>query len=61
LIFRQCIETLSMVKDNHPQSVRSAVGEIVPRWLEGMARVLSELDLGKNDGVEEIMGGVFKV
>jgi hypothetical protein len=41
LIFRQCVMTLFTVKDEHPEAVKAAVGEILPRWLEAFQQLLA--------------------
>ncbi|GAA5887335.1 hypothetical protein JCM6882_002496 [Rhodosporidiobolus microsporus] len=40
LIFRQCVMTLFTVKDEHPEAVKSAVGEILPVWLDAFNQLL---------------------
>ncbi|ETW86593.1 hypothetical protein HETIRDRAFT_456575 [Heterobasidion irregulare TC 32-1] len=42
-VFRQCVEALYMVKDQHPQSVKDASGSILPAWLDAF-KVLLNLD-----------------
>ncbi|KAH8920893.1 ARM repeat-containing protein [Atractiella rhizophila] len=56
LIFRQCVETLFMVKDNHPQAVQTAVSEILPRWLSSFEAFLQ----AREPGEEVIVGAVSK-
>ncbi|GAA6011372.1 hypothetical protein JCM10207_008317 [Rhodosporidiobolus poonsookiae] len=41
LIFRQCVMTLFTVKDEHPDAVKAAVGEILPVWLDAFQQLLS--------------------
>lgn len=50
LIFRQCVMTLFTVKEEHPQAVKTAVGEILPVWLNAFAQLL------ERDPVEELQG-----
>ncbi|BGP14490.1 hypothetical protein JCM10213v2_002439 [Rhodosporidiobolus nylandii] len=40
LIFRQCVMTLFTVKDEHPEAVKAAVGEILPVWLDAFYQLL---------------------
>lgn len=42
-VFRQCVTALFMVKDQHPQSVKEAVGGVLPVWLEAF-KVLLNID-----------------
>ncbi|GAA5933997.1 karyopherin KAP114 [Sporobolomyces koalae] len=44
LIFRQCVMTLFTVKDEHPEAVRAAIGEILPQWLDAFRQLL-EVDI----------------
>ncbi|KAI5119706.1 hypothetical protein M0805_001421 [Coniferiporia weirii] len=39
-VFRQCITTLYMVKEQHPHSVREATGSILPVWIEAFKTLL---------------------
>jgi len=55
-IFRQCVMTLFTVKDEHPASVKAAVAEILPQWLQAFAVLLqqdlaAELASGSWDGL----------
>ncbi|GAA5867303.1 hypothetical protein JCM1840_005019 [Sporobolomyces johnsonii] len=45
LIFRQCVMTLFTVKDEHPEAVKAAIGEILPQWLDAFRQLL-EADIG---------------
>ncbi|BGP06448.1 hypothetical protein JCM10049v2_002270 [Rhodotorula toruloides] len=57
LIFRQCVMTLFTVKDEHPEAVKAAVGEILPRWLEAFQQLLAldvAAELGSSDNWEGI-------
>ncbi|GAA5868959.1 hypothetical protein JCM16303_000320 [Sporobolomyces ruberrimus] len=56
LIFRQCVMTLFTVKDEHPEAVRSAIGEILPQWLDAFRQLLEvdvagELGQGNWEGI----------
>ncbi|KAI0275362.1 ARM repeat-containing protein [Gloeopeniophorella convolvens] len=42
-VFRQCVEALYMVKDQHPQAVKEAAANVLPVWLDAF-KVLLELD-----------------
>ncbi|KAG6810962.1 hypothetical protein H0H92_009610 [Tricholoma furcatifolium] len=42
-VFRQCVECLFMVKDQHPQATKEAVSTILPVWLEAF-KVLLKID-----------------
>ncbi|THH14476.1 hypothetical protein EW146_g5852 [Bondarzewia mesenterica] len=42
-VFRQCVEALYMVKEQHPQAVKEASSSILPPWLEAF-KVLLNLD-----------------
>ncbi|GAA5825501.1 hypothetical protein JCM5353_005327 [Sporobolomyces roseus] len=44
LIFRQCVMTLFTVKEEHPEAVKSAIGEILPQWLDAFRQLL-EVDI----------------
>ncbi|KAI9459661.1 ARM repeat-containing protein [Lactarius psammicola] len=63
-VFRQCVEALYMVKDQHPQAVKEAAGNVLPAWLDAF-NVLLNLDpqhdvSGENwDGLE-IRVQIFK-
>ncbi|ORY73226.1 ARM repeat-containing protein [Leucosporidium creatinivorum] len=50
LVFRQCVMTLFTVKDEHPQAVKAAIGEILPQWIDAFRQLL-ELDV-----VQELQG-----
>ncbi|GBE77314.1 ARM repeat-containing protein [Sparassis crispa] len=39
-VFRQCVETLFMVKEQFPQSVKEATGSILPVWIEAFKMLL---------------------
>lgn len=57
LIFRQCVMTLFTVKDEHPEAVKAAVGEILPRWLEAFQQLLAPdvaAELGSSENWEGI-------
>jgi len=64
-VFRQCVEALYMVKDQHPQSAKEAAGNVLPAWLEAF-KVLLDLDPEQDisgehwDGLE-IRLQIFKV
>lgn len=45
LIFRNCVMTLFTVKDEFPDAVKSAIGEILPQWLDAFQQLLS-IDVG---------------
>jgi hypothetical protein len=51
LIFRQCVMTLFTVKDEHPEAVKAAIGEILPQWLDAFRQLL-EIDV-----VQELSSG----
>ncbi|GAA5974253.1 hypothetical protein JCM11641_003356 [Rhodosporidiobolus odoratus] len=40
LILRQCVMTLFTVKDEHPEAVKAAIGEILPVWLDAFYQLL---------------------
>lgn len=42
-VFRQCVEALYMVKDQHPQAVKEAAGKVLTAWLDAF-NVLLNLD-----------------
>lgn len=42
--------TLFTVKDEHPQAVKAAIGEILPQWIDAFRQLL-ELDV-----VQELQG-----
>ncbi|KAH8992921.1 ARM repeat-containing protein, partial [Lactarius akahatsu] len=42
-VFRQCVEALYMVKDQHPQAAKEAVANVLPVWLDAFS-VLLNLD-----------------
>jgi hypothetical protein len=42
-VFRQCVTALFMVKDQHPQSAKEAIGSVLPVWLEAF-KVLLNID-----------------
>ncbi|KAH9962326.1 ARM repeat-containing protein [Russula compacta] len=42
-VFRQCVESLYMVKDQHPQAAKEAAGNVLPVWLDAF-KVLLDLD-----------------
>ncbi|KAL0575020.1 hypothetical protein V5O48_006949 [Marasmius crinis-equi] len=42
-VFRQCVISLYMVKEQHPQAVKEAVGSVLPVWLEAF-KVLLNID-----------------
>lgn len=51
-VFRQCIISLFMVKDQHPQAVKEAVASVLPVWLEAFKVLLSigaEEDVSRAD------------
>lgn len=56
-VFRQCVTALFMVKDQHPQAVKEAIGTVLPIWLEAFKVLLninpvSDVSNGKNwDGL----------
>ena len=64
-VFRQCVEALYMVKDQHPQAAKEAAGNVLPAWLDAF-RVLLDLDPERDvsgedwDGLE-IRIQIFKV
>ncbi|KAI0281277.1 ARM repeat-containing protein [Russula aff. rugulosa BPL654] len=41
-VFRQCIEALYMVKDQHPQAAKEAAGNVLPSWLDAFKDVSGE-------------------
>ncbi|KAK4699259.1 importin-9, partial [Phenoliferia sp. Uapishka_3] len=57
LIFRQCIMTLFTVREEHPEAVKIAIGEIMPQWLDAFRQLLevdplAELSSGQSwDGI----------
>ncbi|GAA6059323.1 hypothetical protein JCM10212_005903 [Sporobolomyces blumeae] len=56
LIFRQCVMTLFTVKDEHPEAVKAAIGEILPQWLDAFRQLLevdvaAELGSGNWEGI----------
>ncbi|EMD32596.1 hypothetical protein CERSUDRAFT_161550 [Gelatoporia subvermispora B] len=42
-VFRQCVETLYMVKEQHPQATREASAQVLPVWLDAF-KVLLNID-----------------
>ncbi|KIP03840.1 hypothetical protein PHLGIDRAFT_31632 [Phlebiopsis gigantea 11061_1 CR5-6] len=46
-VFRQCVESLYMVKDAHPEPVKEAASTVLPVWLEAF-RVLLSMDPKKD-------------
>jgi importin-9 len=65
-VFRQCVISLFMVKDQHPQQVKGAVTEILPAWIEACQAVLSvdpQEDVARKDNWDglELRLQVFKV
>jgi importin-9 len=40
-VFRQCISTLYMVKDQHSQAVKEAIDSVLPVWLEAFKVLLN--------------------
>ncbi|KAI0319475.1 armadillo-type protein [Amylostereum chailletii] len=42
-VFRQCVEALFMVKEQHPQAVKEASASVLPVWLDAF-KVLLQLD-----------------
>ncbi|KAI0789448.1 ARM repeat-containing protein [Abortiporus biennis] len=40
-VFRQCVEALYMVKDQHPQAVKEATATVLPYWLDAFKVLLS--------------------
>jgi importin-9 len=48
-VFRQCVEALYMVKDQHPQAAKEAPGNMLPIWLDAF-KVLLDLDSAVNFG-----------
>ena len=40
-MFRQCVTTLYMVKEQHPQAVKEATASILPVWIEAFKVVFS--------------------
>ncbi|KAI0082121.1 ARM repeat-containing protein [Panus rudis PR-1116 ss-1] len=42
-VFRQCVEALYMVKEQHPQAVKEATASVFPTWLDAF-KVLLNLD-----------------
>ncbi|OCH92992.1 ARM repeat-containing protein [Obba rivulosa] len=42
-VFRQCVETLYMVKEQHPQATKEASGQVLPVWLDAF-KVLLNID-----------------
>ncbi|KAK7040193.1 hypothetical protein VNI00_009999 [Paramarasmius palmivorus] len=42
-VFRQCVISLFMVKEQHPQAVKEAIASVLPVWLEAF-KVLLNLD-----------------
>ncbi|PAV22617.1 ARM repeat-containing [Pyrrhoderma noxium] len=40
-VFRQCITTLYMVKEQHPQAVKEATGSILPVWIDAFKVLLN--------------------
>lgn len=65
-VFRQCATALFMVKDQHPQAVKEAIGTVLPIWLEAFKVLLninpiSDVSNGKNwDGLA-VRIQIFKV
>ncbi|CAL1694900.1 unnamed protein product [Somion occarium] len=41
VVFRQCVEALYMVKDQHPQAVKEATASILPVWLDAFIVLLN--------------------
>ena len=64
-VFRQCVEALYMVKDQHPQAAKEAAANVLPSWLDTF-KVLLDLDPEQDisgehwDGLE-IRIQIFKV
>ncbi|KAF5393539.1 hypothetical protein D9757_000551 [Collybiopsis confluens] len=46
-VFRQCVISLFMVKDQHPQAVKEAIASVLPVWLEAF-KVLLNMDPRKD-------------
>ncbi len=42
-VFRQCVESLAMVQDLHPESVNGAIASVFPVWLDAF-KVLLNMD-----------------
>ncbi|KAF5345146.1 hypothetical protein D9758_009691 [Tetrapyrgos nigripes] len=40
-VFRQCVISLFMVKDQHPQAVKEAIASVLPVWLEAFKVLLN--------------------
>lgn len=40
-VFRQCVSTLFMVRDQHPHAVKEATGSILPVWIEAFKVLLN--------------------
>lgn len=40
-IFKQCVETLYMVKDQFPSVTKTAVTTILPQWVQAFHQLLS--------------------
>ena len=41
-VFRQCVSTLYMVKEQHPQAVKESTDRILPVWIEAFKVLLNE-------------------
>ncbi|KZT44292.1 ARM repeat-containing protein [Sistotremastrum suecicum HHB10207 ss-3] len=43
-VFRQCVESLYMVQEQHPQAVKEAVANVLPSWIDAFQKLL-EVDV----------------
>lgn len=51
-VFRQCITTLYMVKEQHPQAVKEATGSILPVWIDAFKVLLNASPQNDVENVE---------
>lgn len=60
-VFRQCLSTLYMVKENHPQAAAYATQQVLPQWVEAFNQLLSASSLGDAWGEMYIRNAIFQV
>ena len=64
-VFRQCVEAIYMIKDQHPQAAKESAAHVLPAWLDAF-NVLLNLDPQQDvsgdqwDGLE-VRVQIFKV